>query len=567
MASPSSRAFSHAVEAYGPPAVAAAFPILAIGLGVWAGASLPWATAGGVLAALVGAGVAGTWTAGRHVRVLGRLEHILKRASDEGDVSPLLAATDGDAGASLARFGGRVEALVGRARNGGIDVATSAARLLRETQEAAREAASQQEVAERVFQQSEAVTQAVESMSQQAGTVAQSTTVNLETARASAAQLRDVAARMIAVRSSLAAFRENVSKLSEHSRSIRDIGGLINDISDQTNLLALNAAIEAARAGEVGRGFAVVADEVRKLAERVKVATGTIATGTGEMINLVEATARDTDRIHDDTSRTVDVVRDSSESFDAMVVSFETMFRELDGMLTALDGVRRSNADIHGSVNEIHDASAAVTAHMKSANERSGELRSASEGILELGSAFRLGDSTFDRILGQARAYRDDVAAYLEGQFARGVNVFDRSYQAIPGTDPPKFRTAYDRACESELQRLGEEMVASVPGARFAICVDENGYAPTHNRQFCQPPTGDRARDLVASRDKRIFNDDTALKSARNRNASLLQTYLRDTGELLNDLSMPVTVAGRHWGAVRIGIDPTVMRDPASRLG
>jgi methyl-accepting chemotaxis protein len=38
-----------------------------------------------------------------------------------------------------------------------------------------------------------------------------------------------------------------------------------------------------------------------------------------------------------------------------------------------------------------------------------------------------------------------------------------------------------------------------------------------------------------------------------------MQTYLRDTGEVLVDLSVPVHVAGRHWGALRIGLSPAVL--------
>ena len=38
----------------------------------------------------------------------------------------------------------------------------------------------------------------------------------------------------------------------------------------------------------------------------------------------------------------------------------------------------------------------------------------------------------------------------------------------------------------------------------------------------------------------------------------LLQTYIRDTGEILNDLSMPIMVDGRHWGAIIIGLNPEV---------
>ena len=39
-----------------------------------------------------------------------------------------------------------------------------------------------------------------------------------------------------------------------------------------------------------------------------------------------------------------------------------------------------------------------------------------------------------------------------------------------------------------------------------------------------------------------------------------LNTYLRDTGEVINDLSMPIFINGRHWGAVRVGFDSDRLR-------
>jgi methyl-accepting chemotaxis protein len=31
---------------------------------------------------------------------------------------------------------------------------------------------------------------------------------------------------------------------------------------------------------------------------------------------------------------------------------------------------------------------------------------------------------------------------------------------------------------------------------------------------------------------------------------------MRDTGEILNDLSMPICINGRHWGAFIVGLNP-----------
>ena len=65
--------------------------------------------------------------------------------------------------------------------------------------------------------------------------------------------------------------------------------------------------------------------------------------------------------------------------------------------------------------------------------------------------------------------------------------------------------------------------------------------------------TGDAELDKVHNRTKRIFDDKTGLKAAQNTEMFLLQTYMRDTGEIINDVSTPIMFNNRHWGAVRIG--------------
>jgi methyl-accepting chemotaxis protein len=86
-----------------------------------------------------------------------------------------------------------------------------------------------------------------------------------------------------------------------------------------------------------------------------------------------------------------------------------------------------------------------------------------------------------------------------------------------------------------------------------------NGYGPSHNSWYAKPPTGDRATDLVNSRDRRLFNDPAGLRAARNQDRFLLQTYVRDTGEVMTELDRPITVHGKHWGALRLGFDAATL--------
>jgi methyl-accepting chemotaxis protein len=87
----------------------------------------------------------------------------------------------------------------------------------------------------------------------------------------------------------------------------------------------------------------------------------------------------------------------------------------------------------------------------------------------------------------------------------------------------------------------------------FAGAVDINGYFPTHNKKFSQPLTGNHEKDLASNRTKRVFSDRTGSRCGKNTEIFLLQTYKRDTGEIMHDLSSPIYVNGKHWGGFRIG--------------
>jgi len=76
---------------------------------------------------------------------------------------------------------------------------------------------------------------------------------------------------------------------------------------------------------------------------------------------------------------------------------------------------------------------------------------------------------------------------------------------------------------------------------------------PSHNRRYCQPLTGDHTKDMAGNRTKRIFTDRTAVRCGSHTQPFLLQTYKRDTGDILHDLSVPIYVNGRHWGGFRVG--------------
>jgi methyl-accepting chemotaxis protein len=149
------------------------------------------------------------------------------------------------------------------------------------------------------------------------------------------------------------------------------------------------------------------------------------------------------------------------------------------------------------------------------------------------------------------------VTATLEGWLAKKEvsreRLFSFLYYPMPDTDPPKFTTDYDKLADRDLVEIQEDILARSPTLIYTVTVDRNGYLPTHNQRYSQPLTGNKASDLVNNRTKRIFNDRTGLAAAVSREPFLVQRYQRDTGETMADLSVPILIGGKHWGAIRLG--------------
>lgn len=131
--------------------------------------------------------------------------------------------------------------------------------------------------------------------------------------------------------------------------------------------------------------------------------------------------------------------------------------------------------------------------------------------------------------------------------------LFDTFYIPIPNTDPQKYRTQYDKYFDEVLQIILDKYLEKDKNIVFVVIVDTNGYLPTHNLKYSKPMTGDNKVDILGNRSKRMFNDKTGLAAARNTNPYYLQKYSRDTGETMKDLSVPIFIKEKHWGAIRFG--------------
>ncbi|WP_305883153.1 methyl-accepting chemotaxis protein [Agarivorans sp. TSD2052] len=349
---------------------------------------------------------------------------------------------------------------------------------------------------------------------------------------------------------------EEVQLLKGKTDQIQTITDVINSVAEQTNLLALNAAIEAARAGEQGRGFAVVADEVRHLASKTAQATSDIA----KMLLEIRS---DTDRTSNLMGQVVTKTATVSSSIEQLEQSFTQISSGSQLAVDALENIDRSLHENNQSTSDISQAIGQISQSLKTTSDQSEiissqafSLSTTTEAIFKALDGYKV--DTFDQhVLEEAKAAALACGHCLEKGLAKGAfteqQIFSPSYKVIPNTNPAKFSTAFDTYTDQHFPAVQEPILQRHTAIIYAGAVDKKGYFPTHNRCFSKALTGRYDIDVANSRTKRMFNDPTGIRCATNNDGMLLQTYKRDTGEIMHDLSFPILVNGKHWGGFRIG--------------
>jgi methyl-accepting chemotaxis protein/methyl-accepting chemotaxis protein-2 (aspartate sensor receptor) len=348
--------------------------------------------------------------------------------------------------------------------------------------------------------------------------------------------------------SGAAEFQRSMQAVEGSTRRADEIVELIDAVALQTRILSINAGIEAARAGEAGRGFAVVATEIRDLSDRtaraareVRVTLAEIHQRLGEGVAQAGATGDTLGQVAALMQRAGDAMRDGAQQIAAHDA-------EVAGLEQAMQRVSSQAARNYDASESMREVSTHIAEEIDLLRDGVGLFRLPADPLQE---------PRHRRVLELARQGASEVGRALQALLQRRridpAALFSREYSPIPRTEPLKHNTPFDRLCDEVLPALQEPLLAAEPWIVYAISANLDGYVPTHNDRFCKPLTGDPKVDLVNNRTKRIFSDRVGRTVGAHTDPYRLQVYRRDTGQVMFDLSVPIQVAGEHWGGFRIG--------------
>jgi methyl-accepting chemotaxis protein len=197
---------------------------------------------------------------------------------------------------------------------------------------------------------------------------------------------------------------------------------------------------------------------------------------------------------------------------------------------------------------------------LRQADSRVAKLLDLSEGLIATiaDSGVETSDAPLIRaVVETAKRISALFDAAVERGEIRLEQLMDENYREIPGTNPKQYLSEYISFTDRVLPPIQDPIQKSDSRIVFCVAWARSGYLPTHNPNYSLPQGSDPVWNNANCRNRRLFNDRNVQNIGKSTKPFLLQTYRRDMGGgnfvLMKDLSSPIFVRGRHWGAFRMG--------------
>jgi methyl-accepting chemotaxis protein len=480
----------------------------------------------------------------------------MSQALCQADISQDLA-TRGTASKVCSDYNGFVKKLretLARTRKLGLEVAVGSTEVADSVKALRAKSTKNAELSETIFFASADMKIKIVDVLTRTHSIQNATMSSLANASTQLEELRKVTKAVDRTGKSATQFSRTTEQLNTTSLRISSLVKLVEEVCSQLHVLALRTGSEAVRAGNKGRDFTLISKDMKNLAEQANAASGShILIELSAMMREVNSLGGD---IRKDVEQVDQAIGNTVRQFALLVNTFEENNDQLCGISEAVDQLSSKNVLIHSQVADMRGHSKQVEEILKASAQSATGMNRKTEALLEAVAYFKIGNDPLEEKIVAVTAYRDLVQSKIADMAKRRINVFDHHYVPVPNTNPQKYRTAYDTYFDKELQEVFDEAIKEMDGT-YCVAVDVNGYIATHHSKVSKPLTGDATVDLLYSRDKRIYNSkDSELRRVKHTNRFLLQTYMRDTGEIVNDLSMPIFIDGKHWGALVAGFIP-----------
>jgi methyl-accepting chemotaxis protein len=326
----------------------------------------------------------------------------------------------------------------------------------------------------------------------------------------------------------------------------------ITQIALQTRLVAFNASVEAKRAGEAGRGFGVVAEAVKDLAAKVEESSKQIMSTVAQLDERIKLLADDIQ-----SKNSGQHSASKNDTFDAAVTEVEL---GVDHIAVAAQQNLSGCAGVLDSVRGLSDQVAGTATALQHARNKTEGFLSLSEALIELTaeSGIRTEDTPFiEAALESARQISELFEESVRTGQISMADLFDEKHQLIQGSNPEQYMTRFTEFTDRVLPDIQEKILSWSPKIVFGVAIDRKGYIPTHNRKYSKPQGADPVWNQGHCRNRRFFNGRTEKAAIKSNSRFLLQTYRRDMGGgnqiVMKDLSVPIEVNGKRWGALRVG--------------